>query len=299
MLDFKKKYLLLLIVVLIVMIIFTGCNGHKNSHENQLEKENNIDEKTKQTKISERLKDRKEKIIDKYKNQIPKEWGENVSGVITRIDTNKKVVALTLDACGSSRDGYDSKLIDFLKQKKIPATLFINFRWIINNKEIFMELSRNSLFTIANHGTHHLPLSVSGKSAYDIKGTTSVEEVVNEVAKNELKIQNLTEKKPEYFRSGTAYYDEIAVEIVNDLGEKVIGYDTLGDAGATFIKKQVKNAFLSVSSGSIILAHMNHPESDTAEGVIEAVPELRSRGFQFVKLKDYDNQLISKVKEGR
>jgi hypothetical protein len=39
--------------------------------------------------------------------------------------------------------------------------------------------------------------------------------------------------------------------------------------------------------GSIILAHMNHPESDTAEGIMAAVPELRNKGFRFVKDTKY------------
>jgi hypothetical protein len=33
---------------------------------------------------------------------------------------------------------------------------------------------------------------------------------------------------------------------------------------------------------------MNHPEGDTAEGVIEAIPELKKRGFRFVKVSEYD-----------
>jgi hypothetical protein len=32
---------------------------------------------------------------------------------------------------------------------------------------------------------------------------------------------------------------------------------------------------------------MNHPESETAGGVIEAIPELKKRGFRFVKVSEY------------
>lgn len=295
MLSFNRRYWILIAAVSVIIIIFAGCSGFEDGSQNQLE-EDNLDKKIGQTKLPDRLEDKKKEVIAKYKDRTPNKWGEELPGVITKIDTDKKVVALTLDACGSPGDGYDNKLIDFLIEEKIPATLFINSRWIDDNKEAFLELVRNPLFTIANHGTRHLPLSVSGKSVYDIKGTTSVEGVVDEVLENEWKIQNLTEEKPEYFRAGTAYYDEVAVEIVNELGEKVIGYDTLGDAGATFTKEQVKKAFLSVSPGSIILAHMNRPESDTAEGIMAAVPELRSKDFQFVKLGDYDDKLTSETK---
>jgi hypothetical protein len=32
---------------------------------------------------------------------------------------------------------------------------------------------------------------------------------------------------------------------------------------------------------------MNHPESGTGAGIMAAVPELRSRGFRFVRMSDY------------
>jgi peptidoglycan/xylan/chitin deacetylase (PgdA/CDA1 family) len=44
---------------------------------------------------------------------------------------------------------------------------------------------------------------------------------------------------------------------------------------------------LKAPPSSIILLHMNHPESETAEGVIEAIPELKKRGVRFVKLSEY------------
>jgi hypothetical protein len=33
---------------------------------------------------------------------------------------------------------------------------------------------------------------------------------------------------------------------------------------------------------------MNHPEGETGEGLMEAIPELKKRGFGFVKLSEYD-----------
>ena len=36
-----------------------------------------------------------------------------------------------------------------------------------------------------------------------------------------------------------------------------------------------------------LLMHMKHPESETAEGVIEAIPEIKKRGFKFVKVSEY------------
>lgn len=221
-------------------------------------------------------------------NKDPAEWGEKVTGIKTRLDTANKVMALTFDACGGSAGSrYDRKLLEYLMAEKIPATLFINSRWIDANSDVFISLADNSLFEIANHGTQHKPLSVNGKSAYGLKGTGSMAEVREEVLTNEQKILKLTGCKPKFFRPGTAFADEVAVAAVRDLGEEVVGFNVLGDAGATFNRKQVKAACLQAAPGSIIIFHMNHPESETLAGLREVIPELRRRGWRFVKLSDY------------
>lgn len=231
-------------------------------------------------------------IINKYQNEVPKYFGENVQGVVTRIETTEKIVALTFDACGGNNGlAYDQKLMDYLIKEKIPATLFINGRWIDENKELFLRLSQNELFEIENHGYAHKPLSVNGKSIYGIEGTKNVSEVIDEVWKNAMKIEELTGRRPLYFRSGTAYYDEVAVKIVRELDEKPVNFTVLGDAGAKYTKAQMVNSARSAKNGSIFLYHMNHPEGETAEGIMEVIPMLRDKGFEFVLLKDYDNAM--------
>jgi len=222
-----------------------------------------------------------------FEGKVPTQWAEVVPGVRTKIDTKEKVIALTLDACGSKGDGYDAVLIDYLTKNNIPATLFINARWIDKNPAIFKQLAQNPLFEIENHGMSHKPCSVNGKSVYGIAGTKNVSEVVEEIEGNGRKIEALTGRKPIFYRSGTAYYDEIGVQIAQKLGYQVAGFSVLGDRGATYSKAEVKNALLGATSGSIIICHMNHPEKETAEGVIEAIPELKNKGFKFIKLADY------------
>jgi peptidoglycan/xylan/chitin deacetylase (PgdA/CDA1 family) len=229
-----------------------------------------------------------EQIGQEFNGRVPHEWGETVHGVHTRLKTQDKVVALTLDACGSSKGkGYDAALIGFLERERIPATLFINARWIDANPVIFKRLAANPLFEIANHGLLHRPASVSGRSVYGIAGTRTVAELVNEIEGNARKISVLTGVRPRYYRSGTAYYDEVAVHISRRLGHEVIGFSILGDAGATYHRDQVRLALLKASPGDIVILHMNRPDGETAAGVIDALPELKRRGFRFVKLSDY------------
>ena len=234
------------------------------------------------------LESLKQQIIAHYAGVTPVRWGENVPGVRTRLDSDDKVIALTLDACGSaSGKGVDSRLMEFLVREHIPATLFINGRWIDANPDLFRQLAANPLFEIANHGIRHKPASISGRSIYGIDGTKSIGEVVEEIELNARKIEAMSGVRPRLYRSGTAYYDEIAVQISRELGHEVAGYSLLGDAGATWSADQVKAALLKAVPGDIALLHMNHPEAGTGAGIMAAVPELQKRGFRFVRMSEF------------
>ena len=286
----KIRLFLIFLLMLGLTTFFVGC---------QNQPANNPEEKTGQSLKSDEISNKDAASVDytsdstpdiNYNNypEIPRQWGETVSGVKTRLDTDDSVIALTLDACGGpDSSGYDQELIEYLSAENVSATLFINSRWIDANPETFLMLSQNPLFEIANHGYEHKPLSVNGRSAYGIKGTESIQAVIYEVSLNDRKIMELTGNKPKFFRPGTAYCDEIGVKIANDLGEEVVAFSILGDAGATFSKEQVKQALLKAEPGSIVIGHMNHPEKETAEGFKLAIPELKKRGFRFVKLSEY------------
>ena len=299
-----KKIISIISIVLLTVILFSSCSASNSKavaqgNQNKIESKTGANmvqtdnqQKVQSNAINNNAANTKDSLIQEYKGQTPHQWGEKIAGVKTHINTNEKIIALTFDACGGKNgDGYDSKLINYLIKENVPATLFIGSRWIDANYSTFTALYNNPLFEIENHGSLHKPLSVDGKSAYGIKGTADVGQVVDEVQLNELKIEKITGRRPRYFRSGTDYYDEIAVKIANDLGQKIISYSVLGDAGATFNTAQVKKACLSTKPGSIIILHMNHPEKYTAEGIIEAVPQLKKMGYKFVKLEDYDNYL--------
>lgn len=229
----------------------------------------------------------RERLSARFGGRTPKEWDETVTGVKTRLAGGGRDIALTFDACGSPRGkGFDAALIGFLEREGIPATLFVSGLWIEANPALFRALAANPLFEIANHGYRHRPASVTGLKAYGIPGTRDVGEVVDEIELNARRIEEITGKRPAFYRSGTAHYDEVAVEIAAALGQRVAGYSLLGDAGATFSAHQVRDALLKARPGDIALLHMNHPDSGTAAGVMAAIPELRKRGFRFVRLSE-------------
>lgn len=229
----------------------------------------------------------KARINREFGGEVPRQWGESVAGVKTRLSAEGNILALTFDACGGSKgSGYDAELIRFLEQERIACTLFINTRWIDAHPETFLALARNPLFEIGNHGLAHKPCSVNGRMVYGIRGTASPADLVEEIEGGARAIAERTGKRPVFYRPGTAYCDEVGVQITRALGYEVAGFSALGDAGATFSRAQVREALLSAPPGAIVLLHMNHPEGQTRAGVMDAIPELKRRGVQFVRLSE-------------
>ncbi|MEV6977509.1 polysaccharide deacetylase family protein [Kitasatospora sp. NPDC093806] len=227
-------------------------------------------------------------IVARYAGATPTAWGLEVPGVLTTVpDVPSPATALTFDACGGSGgSGYDAALIDTLRAHGVPATLFLNARWIDANPALFEALAADPLFEIANHGTVHRPLSVTGRSAYGIPGTRDAGEVYDEIAGNREKLTALLGRPPRFFRSGTAHYDDVATRIAADLGQLVAGFATNADGGATLNAAQVNRELVGSPPGAIVIGHMNHPASGTARGLATALPTLLAAGRTFTRLSD-------------
>ncbi|WP_233608616.1 polysaccharide deacetylase family protein [Nocardia stercoris] len=224
-------------------------------------------------------------VAAKYAARQPGQWGMDLDGIVTSFPSKGMQFALTFDACGGpDNDEINDELIDYLTAHQIPATLFLNKRWIDADPDRVVRLAGNPLFEIGNHGTRHCPLSVSGHAAYGIPGTASPQQAVDEVWGNHERIIQLLGKPPRFFRTGTAHYDEVAVSIVQDLGERPVGFSVNADAGATYTASQVVTAMADVQPGGISIAHMHRPRSGTAGGMESVLPKMRAAGYEFVHL---------------
>ncbi len=226
----------------------------------------------------------------KYGKLKPQLWGETLPGITLllphpRAGSGTRRLALTLDACGGPKGkSYDAGIISLLREHQVPATIFVTSQWLKNNKETAIELAQDPLFTLEAHGFRHRPCSVNGREAYGVKGTSSIAELVGEVEANVREIERLSGRRPLWFRSGTAFYDEVAVEIIHELGLGVAGYTVSLDEGATLPARTVAQRLLTAQDGAILLAHMNHPEKGTGKGLAQAIPKLKAEGVEFVVL---------------
>lgn len=230
----------------------------------------------------------REQIIDRFSGRPPRYWGLEAPKVIKNLPRTSTAIALTLDYCGGSGgDNIDYSIIDMLRRFDVSATLFVNSRWITANPDAARDLAKDRRFEIANHGTKHLPLSVTGKHAYGIRGTATPGEVYDEIMASNALISDLTGGiQPRFFRPGTAHLDDVAADICLALGLIPTGFSINADAGATYPARVVTAETMRAVAGNIIIAHGNHPSAGTASGLTEAISLLKGQGATFLTLSN-------------
>ena len=227
----------------------------------------------------------REEITRAFNGIAAKYWGLEAPGVMTAIPAASAGIALTVDFCGGpDGNASDMALLTLLRQQHLPATLFLNARWIAANRALAKDLAADPLFELANHGTAHRPLSVSGKTAYGISGTKSPAEVYDEIVTNNAVLTELTGRRPRFFRAGTAYMDEVATQITKTLGYTPVGFSINGDAGATLSPQMVANEVSRAKASDIVIVHGNHPAGGTAQGLTRALAVMKTRGITFVPM---------------
>lgn len=171
------------------------------------------------------------------------------------VDSTVRPLALTLDACSGK---YDNDLIQFLIRNRIPATIFATKKWLERNAfGLSVIKARLDLFDVEDHGENHVPAVIgAGKKVYGIPGQPDVVHLRREVVVGASAIEAATGVAPHWYRGA--------------------------------IEERLKH----VKAGDIIIAHMNKPASETAEGLASALSELVRQGFIFVRLDQVEIRAV-------
>jgi peptidoglycan/xylan/chitin deacetylase (PgdA/CDA1 family) len=202
---------------------------------------------------------------------------------IAEPNASSKKVALTLDACSGK---FDADLIDFLIRNRIPATLFVTKRWLDKNSVgVGVIKAHLDLFDVEDHGENHIPAVLgAGRKVYGIPGEPDVIHLRREVSEGARAITELFGVPPHWYRGATAEYDPQAITEIQHLGYKIAGFSVNADSGATVGRVAIAARLKRVRSGDVVIAHMNKPASDSAEGLSTGLIQLLKNGFVFVRL---------------
>ncbi|MDH2919016.1 MAG: hypothetical protein PXX73_07475, partial [Sideroxydans sp.] len=95
-----------------------------------------------------------------------------------------------------------------------------------------------------------------------------------------------------WYRGATAEYDAAAIAEIEKMHYKIAGFSVNADDGATAKKLTIEKRLAHIKAGDIIIAHMNKPASDTAEGLAVGLAHLLEQGFVFVRLDQIELERI-------
>jgi peptidoglycan/xylan/chitin deacetylase (PgdA/CDA1 family) len=174
-------------------------------------------------------------------------------------------------------------LIAALRALKVPATVFMTGRWAEEYPEQARSIGRDPLFEVANHSYSHYAFTDDCYGLPTVSGDRMRADV--ERAYAAFRKAGVPDARP-YFRFPGGCYDRRALKALTPVGVTAVQWDVVsGDAFATDAEAVSRQVLEGVRPGSVVVMHCTRSAAPTTERVVRTVvPELRERGYRFVKV---------------
>ncbi len=203
---------------------------------------------------------------------------KNYNAVCYDTKSAKKVLYLTFD-CGWE-NGYTDKVLDILKEKKVPAAFFCTLDHIRSSEELIARMI-NDGHIVGNHSANHADFSEISRAR-----------MANEILECDNYLRQKFGYTSKFFRFPEGSYNENALDLVGSMGYTSVFWSC---AYADWDVNQQKGgdyAFDKVASrlhpGAVILLHSVSPDNTEALGRI--IDYARQNGYEFKALSDYNTQ---------
>ncbi len=176
-------------------------------------------------------------------------------------------------------------LIAALRELRVPATVFMTGRWAEEYPDQARSLGRDPLFEVANHSYSHYAFTADCYGLPTVPGDRMRADV--ERAYAAFRRAGVPDAKP-YFRFPGGCYDRRALKALTPAGVTAVQWDVVsGDAFATDARAVSRQVLEGVRPGSVVVLHCTRSAAPTTERVVRTVvPELRARGFRFVRVSE-------------
>jgi peptidoglycan/xylan/chitin deacetylase (PgdA/CDA1 family) len=205
-----------------------------------------------------------------------------------------KTVALTFDADMTADEGpraaagehFDNpQLIATLRRLKVPATVFMTGRWADEYPAEARAIGRDPQFEIANHSYSHYAFTGDCYGLPTVAPDRMKADV--ERAYTAFKKAGVPNAMP-YFRFPGGCYDRQALKTLSAVGVTAVQWDVVsGDAFATDSDAVAQQVLEGVKPGSVVVMHCTRSAAPATERAVRMiVPELRKKGYRFVKVSE-------------
>jgi peptidoglycan/xylan/chitin deacetylase (PgdA/CDA1 family) len=205
-----------------------------------------------------------------------------------------KTVALTFDADMTSDQGpraaggehFDNpELIATLRTLKVPSTIFMTGRWAEEYPDQAKLIGTDPNFEIANHSYSHHAFKSPCYGLPALDGAAARADVDRAFAA--FRKAGAVNTVP-YFRFPGGCYDDAALKALAPAKVTAVQWDVVsGDAFAKDPDAVAQQVLAGVKPGSVVVMHCTRSAAPvTEEAIQKIVPELRKRGYRFVKVSD-------------
>lgn len=182
---------------------------------------------------------------------------------------------LTFD-CGWE-NGRTEKILNVLKEKKVPAAFFCTLAHVKSSPELVARMI-NEGHIVGNHSSGHPDFT-----------KISRERMADEILDCENYLRENFGYAPTFFRFPEGSYNESALELVDSMGYSSVFWSCAYSDWDVSKPKGAKRAFDVVTArlhpGAIILLHSVSP--DNADALADIVDWARGKGYEFKPLTDY------------
>ncbi|MEU9163181.1 polysaccharide deacetylase family protein [Streptomyces sp. NPDC048424] len=205
-----------------------------------------------------------------------------------------KTVALTFDADMTSDQGpraadgehFDNpQLISTLRTLKVPSTIFMTGRWAEEYPDQAKAIGTDPNFEIANHSYSHHAFKSPCYGLPALDGAAARADVDRAFAA--FRKAGAVNTVP-YFRFPGGCYDDQALRALSTAQVTAVQWDVVsGDAFAKDPDAVAEQVLNGVKPGSVVVMHCTRSAAPvTEEAIGKIVPELRKRGYRFVKVSE-------------
>ncbi|MDF2960627.1 MAG: polysaccharide deacetylase [Paenibacillus sp.] len=188
-------------------------------------------------------------------------------------DTEKKELYLTFD--NGYENGYTAKILDVLKEKKVPAIFFVTGPYIQDEPDLVKRMV-NEGHLVGNHSWSHPDMS-----------QISVSRMKEELDKVKLAVTELTgQKAMPYLRPPRGIFSDQVLGVSRELGYTNVfwsiaykDWDTKQQKGSSYA---YDNVMKQLHPGAVILLHS--VSSDNAGALGKIIDDARRQGYEFKSL---------------
>ncbi|WP_226035361.1 delta-lactam-biosynthetic de-N-acetylase [Aquibacillus saliphilus] len=184
-----------------------------------------------------------------------------------------KEIYLTFD--NGYEQGYTSKFLDVLNDKKVPTTFFVTGHFVDKNEDLIRRMV-NEGHIVGNHTYHHPDLTTVSKDRMK-KELNSLQEAVATIS---------DQKTMQYLRPPKGTFSPQSIQMASELGYihvfwslAFVDWNIDSQKGWKQAHQQVMN---QIHPGAIILLHT--VSKDNAEALEYLIDDLRKQGYVFKSL---------------